>query len=370
MGDGDDASPSPTVLVNRHYWRTTQAARAAGLRPADPLATSLTVARQDAEIWHAYWQMPMPEMARTVDEAFDAPTKRLGLRFFYPGGRRPRPLAIYFHGGGFVLNGISTHERLMRDLAVRSGVPVCGVAYSRAPEHRFPSQLEEACAAVRHIVDHAAALGIRRDRIALCGDSAGANLAIATACRLRDEGELPIAFLLLLYGMFGTDFKSPSHLAFGDGRFGLSTARLRWFWKQYLASEAHWHDPAAVPLLADLRGLPPTLVIAAGLDCLRDDSLRLSSRLRASHVPCVRSLYDDLPHGFAIMAPAVPRADEAITEAADALARLRHQRGFLNWTSDHVRRRDVSRRLHAALTLVGETLPPATRGATASPPVR
>lgn len=345
----DPFQHSSAALLDRRYRQTVAAALRSGVRPADPLSTSLAQARHDAESWHAFWRKGVPTVRRVVEHAVPGPVGSIPLRFFYPNGRRDQPLAVYFHGGGFVLNGITTHERLMRELAVRAEVIVCGVDYSLAPEHRFPVQVDEALASVRWIIAHAAELGTRRDRIALCGDSAGANLALSTACSLRD-GCVPIQLLLLLYGMFAPDFDTPSQGAFGDGSFGLSTARMRWFWRQYLAQACARLDPRAAPLFADLRGLPPTLVIAAGLDCLRDDSVRLAHRLETAGVPNVLSVYEGLPHGFAIMASEVPRAAVAVAEAAQALARMLQRDPFTDARRASIRRHlqaGSARRIHA-----------------------
>lgn len=317
----DWSARSKTSRLNSEYRHALSRAQQSGVLPADPLQTSLQDARRDAERWHTFWHGNLPVVRKTVDHAAAGPAGPVTLRFFYPVGRLPRATAIWFHGGGFVLNGLRSHERLMRDLAVRGGVVVCGVDYSLAPEQRFPVQVEEALESVRWVVRHADDLGLRSDRLALCGDSAGAGLALATACTLRDAGT-PIDSLLLFYGMYAADFDTPSHATFGDGSLGLSTARMQWFWRQYLPRACDRLDPRAAPLFADLTNLPPTLVIAAGLDCLRDDSLRLAMRLEAAGVPHELSVYADLPHGFATMASAVSRADEALTEAAEVLARM------------------------------------------------
>lgn len=356
----DGSTPSvlrQTGPLNREYVRAIRMALRDGVRPADPTATPLWCARRDALAWHYYWHGHLPEMRRIVDRSIPGPVGPMTLRTYYPHRRRGSPLAVYFHGGGFVLNGLTTHERILRDLAIRARIPVCAVGYSLAPERRFPVQFEEAVASVRWIVQHAGDLGIAADRIALVGDSAGANLALATACALRDAGEVPVAFLALLYGMFGTDLETPSHAAYGSGEFGLSTARVRWFWDQYLVGTDDRADPRAVPRLADVDGLPPTLLIGAGLDCLLDDTLHLAERLRRADVQHVLSVYDDLPHGFAMLAPAVSRADDAVSEIADALRCLNRPAGHAGWTERHVRTQSIHRRLAEALSGIASTPP-------------
>lgn len=358
-----DGSALPNLLeadrLNPEYRRAILRARRDGVQPADPLATSLARARQDALAWHGYWQDPLPRLHRIIEQRIPGPVGPVPLRILYPGRRKASPLAVYFHGGGFALNSLTTHERLLRDLAVRARMPVCGVGYSLAPEHRFPVQVEEALAAVRWIVQHAGELGIARDRIAFIGDSAGANLALATACALRDSGEAAPAFLALLYGMFSDDLDTPSHRTFGSGGFGLTTARMRWFWEQYVPDPADRRDPRAAPLHADLSGLPPTLLIGAGLDCLLDDTLRLAERLRLAGTQHVLSVYADLPHGFATLASAVSRADDAVSEAADALRYLYRPSGA-GWAERHIRQQTAHRRLAEAFSGMSSRSPSLT----------
>jgi Esterase/lipase len=354
-----DGSASPilrqTEPLNREYRQAIRMALRDGVRPADPLAVPLWNARRDAMAWHFYWQGQLPDMRRIVERSIPGPVGPIPLRLYYPHRRIGGPLAVYFHGGGFALNGLATHERLLRDIALRARVPVCAVGYSLAPEHRFPVQWEEAVASVRWIMRHAGELGVAADRIALLGDSAGANLALATACALRDSRETPAAFLALFYGMFSADLGSRSHRMFGNGEFGLSTARVRWFWEQYVADPADRSDPRAAPLQADVEGLPPTLLIGAGLDCLLDDTLRLADRLRAAGVAHVLSVYDDLPHSFATIAPSVRRADEAVSEVADAVRFLKRPAGHAAWVEHHLRQKDAHRRVAEALSGIAGT---------------
>ena len=296
-----------------------------GLAPADPLAQSLGQARAAAERYHAFLNGPCPPPAdvRNLEAEDPGGALRLRLRLYRPVGRDADalPVLVYFHGGGFAVNSPDTHDRLLRLLAGRSGVAVCAVAYSLAPECRFPHQHEEALAALRWVEREGAAHGLDPARIAVGGDSAGANLALGVAIAARAPRGPRIAFGLLFYGMFAHDFDTVSHRRFGDGRYGLTTARMRWYWEQYLGSAAVTSDPRAAPLLADLRGLPPLLLFAAGRDCLRDDSLRLAGRLAEAGVPHTLTVCEALPHAFANMTRAVEAVDAAVTQAADALRR-------------------------------------------------
>ncbi|WP_052710436.1 alpha/beta hydrolase [Azospirillum thiophilum] len=296
----------------------------AGLAPADPLRQPLAEARDAAERYHAFLNGPaLPAEVREVEAV--GPAGSLRLRLIRPvdggagGGDAPLPVLIYFHGGGFAVNSIDTHDRLLRLLARHGGVAVCAVGYSLAPERRYPHQRGEALAALRWVVRHGADHGLDPERIAVGGDSAGANLALGLALDARSEAGPPLSFGMLLYGMFAHDFDTESHRLFGGGDYGLTTGRMRWYWRQYLGRDAMTRDPGAAPLLADLRGLPPLHVAAAGLDCLRDDSLRLARRLEEANVPHRLVLHDALPHSFAGMTRHVRAAEDAVIQAADAV---------------------------------------------------
>lgn len=297
-------------------------ANARGVAPADPLRQPLDQARALATSYQAIWNETLPAVARRLDASFaDRHGRTIRVRLFsdHP-GTAAAPALVYFHGGGFVLNSIDTHERLLRLLAARSGVTVIAVAYDLAPETRFPGQLHQALDAMAWLRAHGRALGIDPRRLAVGGDSAGATLALSLTLALRDQG-LPLpAFGLLLYGMFSARLDTPSHQSFGTGAHGLTTERVDWFWTQYLAGADQRGHPLAAPLLADLTGLPHQHIIAAGLDCLLDDSIALAARLTEAKVPHRLSIHRDVPHSFMQMSAVLPAADAAISEAARAVA--------------------------------------------------
>lgn len=294
--------------------------RAEGVTAADPLTTPLAEARAAALRYNAVWNRLPPDLAEVSELDIPVARGRLPLRLYRPLAEAEHlPVLVYFHGGGFVLNGLDTHDRLMRLLALRSGAAVVGVGYGLAPEHRFPSQIDDALAALRWLEAEGAAHGLDAGRLAVGGDSAGANLALALQLRLRDAG-LPLpAAGLLLYGMFSADLDTPSHRAFGTGAHGLTSERVEWFWDQYLADRAQRDNPLAAPLYAFLDGLPRQTIIAAGLDCLLDDSLRLAAKLEAAGVPHSLSVHGGVPHSFMLMSAVLEPADRAVTEAARAV---------------------------------------------------
>jgi acetyl esterase len=294
-----------------------------GVRPADPLSMPVDEARRAAQSYHAIWTLKPPPLAHVHETTFPGPAGPVRLRLYVPepqAAERARPpVMIYFHGGGFVLNGLETHDGLMRLIAAEAGIAVCAVSYSLAPEHRFPTQLLEAVAAIGWLRENADDMGVDASRIAVGGDSAGANLALSATLALRDEGRSPVAMAVLSYGMFAADFDTPSHHRFGGGQYGLTTERMRWYWQQYLGQQGDPADPRAAPLLADLRGLPPVMLIAAGADCLLDDSIRLADRLTEADVPNRLSIHSGVLHSFLQLAGHLDAADHAIGEIATGL---------------------------------------------------
>ncbi len=307
-----------------HLDTIARAGQSRGLRPADPLVQPLAEARRSALEYQTLWNDPLPDqpgalsVATTIAGPFGT---SVDLRIHYPDHRRDDlPVLLYFHGGGFALNSVDTHERLMRLLGQRAGVAVVGVGYGLAPELRFPGQLHQALAAVSWLRRDGGRWGLDADRLAVGGDSAGGNLALALTLLLKERRQPLPRFGLLLYGMFSADLATASHRDYGRGGFGLTTQRMDWFWSAYLADNAQRDNPLAAPLLADHHGLPPHLLIAAGLDCLRDDSVALHDRFRQAGVDSRLSIYDGVPHSFMQMSAHLPPADAAITEAAQALA--------------------------------------------------
>jgi acetyl esterase len=264
-----------------------------------PALTSLApdVARaQDAAHFDAFWNEEAPPLPAVTDHRVPGADGTIAIRLYDPGPARPAPCLVYLHGGGWVLGGLDSHDRVCRELALAAGIMVAAVDYRRAPEHKFPLPLQDCIAAVRWIVGNGGGWGIDPARLAVGGDSAGGNLALATLLARRDQGERPLSAGLLVYGMFAADGDSDSHRRFGDGSLLLSTAEAAGFWDCYLADAGQRRDPLAVPLLADLHGLPPLYVAAAALDPLLDDSLRLVERLKAAGQPHRFRLWPGLTH--------------------------------------------------------------------------
>jgi acetyl esterase len=237
-----------------------------------------------------------------------------------PGAAGPLPCVAFFHGGGWVLGDIETHDNVCRALAVASGCMVASVRYRLAPEHRFPAAVDDAVAAIAWLAGNATA--IQGDgRIAVAGDSAGGNLAAAATQLIRDGGGPGIAAQVLIYP--ATDFsrETDSMRAFGKGHL-LTADAIAFCRDSYLTDEADRRDPRASPLLAGrFDGLPPALVQTAAYDPLRDEGRAYAEALSRAGVLVTYTCYPGMLHGFARMQRLVPEATEATAEAAFFLRR-------------------------------------------------
>ncbi|MCI0429592.1 MAG: alpha/beta hydrolase [Rhodospirillales bacterium] len=252
---------------------------------------------QDATHFDAFWNADAPALPSVTDHRVAGAEAPIRMRLYDPGMAKPGPCLVYFHGGGWVLGGLDSHDRVCRELALAGEVLVVSIAYRLAPEHKFPRPLLDCIAAIHWIAAEGVSLGIDPGHLAIGGDSAGGNLALSTLIAIRDAQGPVIRAGLLVYGMFAADPESRSQRQFGDGRYLLSTEETEWFWRCYLSSDAERLDPRAVPILANLEDLPPLYVAAAELDPLLDDSLRLVERLRAAGRPHVFHLWPGVAHG-------------------------------------------------------------------------
>jgi acetyl esterase len=291
----------------------------AGIPPLSDL--SVEAARAQAEEGNRAWNQDPPELASVVNLTMPGAAGPIRLRHYRPRAAANLPVVIYLHGGGFVLCSLDTHDRLMRLLALESGAAVIGVDYRMAPEYPFPAPLEDCVAAVRWIRAEAQQLGVDPDRMVLAGDSAGANLALASLLDLRDAPE-PHACkgAALFYGCFWRRLDTPAHARFGDGSLRLGTDEMRWFWQHYLGPSRS--DPRAEPIYADLRGLPPLFLMAAALDPLFDDTLELDRRLEAAGVAHELKVYPGLVHGSLQMTLRCAAARAAVHDAGQAMRRM------------------------------------------------
>ena len=261
-------------------------------------------------------------MAEVRDLSASGPYGAIGLRLYRPiTAPAPAPALVYYHGGGWVIGDLDTHDVLCRELAHRAGCAVVAVDYRLGPEHRFPAAVDDSLAATRWVHAQAATLGIDASRLALGGDSAGGNLATVTAIALRDGGAFRPRLQLLIYP--GTDMRAvaPSHTANGQG-YLLTSDSIRYFRGHYVPDEAQWSDWRTSPLLhPDLSKLPPALVITAGFDPLRDEGRQYADRLSQAGVPTQYVCFERQIHGFITMGKVIDEANTAVALSATALQR-------------------------------------------------
>jgi acetyl esterase len=232
------------------------------------------------------------------------------IRLYAPSTDLDAPIVVYFHGGGWVIGSLDTHDGLARALANRTGCRVAAVDYRLAPEHRFPAAVDDCWTVTRWAFDQAA-------RVAVAGDSAGGNLAAVMALRARDAG-LALAHQALVYPVIDHRFDTASYAANADG-YGLTLAGMRWYWDRYLGGADGAHPDASPLRAASVAGVAPALVLVCGLDPLRDEGVAYAERLRAAGVPVEVSEYRDMIHGFLRMSAVIDRSRQAQDEVARAL---------------------------------------------------
>ena len=290
---------------------------AAGFVPTHTL--SVAAAREQMIRRRALATATPEPVARIEDRSIPAPTGEIPVRIYAPDGDGPFPTLVYFHGGGWVLGGLDSHDGICRALANRVGCMVVSVDYHLAPEVRFPGAAEDCYAATRWVAEHGAEIGADPARIAVGGDSAGGNLAAVVALMARDRGGPALALQILIYPVTAPHFETSSYIANAQG-YGLERADMIWFWDHYVPDAAERSNPYAAPLnAAELRGLPPALVITAEYDPLCDEGEAYADRLREAGVPTTLTRYAGQIHGFVGNFAIMDQGRAAIEELAMAL---------------------------------------------------
>ena len=261
--------------------------------------------------------VPTP-VADVENRRIAGPDEDLELRIYVPEGPAPTGALVFFHGGGWVIGDLDSHDETCRRLCRGATVRVVAVHYRRAPETTYPGAVEDCYAATAWVAAHAGELGVDAARIAVGGDSAGGNLAAAVALMARDRGGPDLGFQLLIYPVTAADFDTGSYRDNGEG-YRLSRRAMQWFWDQYVPDLEQRHEPYAAPLLASLDELPPALVQTAEFDPLRDEGEAFAAALEKAAVRVKLTRYDGLIHGFFGMQDAVAAARPAMDEAIAAL---------------------------------------------------
>ena len=259
---------------------------------------------------------------RTEERRIAGPGSDLALRIYTPRELKASerlPMLLWFHGGGFVIGSLDTHDSVCRMLANRADCIVVAVDYRLAPEARFPAAVEDCEAAMKWAALHAVEFGADPSRIAVGGDSAGANLATVIAILARDAAHPKLAFQLLIYPCTAPEPETASHHKFKEG-YILTRNSITWFYRQYLRGGRDVNDFRFAPLIHDdLSGLPASLIIVAGYDPLRDEGIEYAKRLIEAGNRVRLSNYEGMVHGFYLMGGAVDAARQAVAESALAL---------------------------------------------------
>ena len=289
-----------------------------GLPPIDQISPA--DARRQYRDVRATLRPPAPDLAEVRDLDAEGTAGTIGLRLYRPADD-VLPALIYFHGGGWVVADLDTHDVVCRQIAAQARVAVIAVDYRLAPEHPFPAAADDAWSATTWIAKHAAELGIDPKRMAVGGDSAGGGLAAVVALMARDSQKLRLALQVLVYPVTDLRAESASYSTYADGYF-LTRAAMQWYIAQYAPTPQAIHDWRASPSLAPwVHGVAPALIIAAERDPLVDEGEAYARRLQGARVPVEYHRLDGMIHGFLTMGGKIDAANAAVSMIADRLRR-------------------------------------------------
>lgn len=315
----NDSAPATSPWIDPELVAAGRLLLEKGLVAPDRTKASLAEVRAMTDKIGAFLGEGSQPLQNERDLSLPGPHGQVPCRLYLPDGIERPPLLVYAHGGGFMQGSLDSWDHFLRDLVRQSGVAALSVDYRLSPEVKFPVAYDEMLAMTRLAIREGAGFGIDPGRIAVGGDSAGANLALAAALALRDAGEKALRFQLLIYGVYSTDSDSPSWRRFGQGA-GLSQSQMRWIWETYLERPEQQQDWRAAPILANLAGVAPAHLIVGSLDPLLDDSNNLAAKLKAAGVPADLTVYQGINHGFIRYARLIGTARRAV---ADCAARLK-----------------------------------------------
>lgn len=289
-----------------------------------PVMSTLTpdMVRRDIKIQQEMAAGTPEPVAQVVNRTIPGPAGEIPIRVYTPAGSGPFPALIFFHGGGWVICDLDTHDSLCRSLCNGAGCVVVSVDYRLAPEHKFPAAVDDAIAATRWIADNARKLGIDAEQLCVGGDSAGGNLSAVVAIHARDHGGPLLAGQVLIYPATDFAMSHPSHSE-PETSVLLTHSVIRWFRDHYLTGSHDADDWRASPARVEtLAGLPPAFVITAGADPLRDEGDEYALRLKDAGVPVKHRTYPGQFHGFFTMGKLLQQANVAVTEIGDWLKAL------------------------------------------------
>jgi acetyl esterase/lipase len=317
------------------------------IEPVHPVLEPAAAAFAKATTHPPYlFDLPPAEGRKAVDEAqageiakpaadeewitvSGGPTASVRARIVKPtGAEGTLPVIVYIHGAGWVFGNAHTHDRLVRELALRAGAAVVFPEYDLSPEVRYPVAIEQNFAVAQWVVEQGASKGLDGSRIAVAGDSVGGNMTAALTLMAKQRGGIPLRQQVLFYPVTDAAFDTPSYHQFAEGYF-LRRDGMQWFWDQYTTDEAERAEITACPLRAttkQLTGLPPALVITAEADVLRDEGEAYANKLREAGVPVTAVRFQGIIHDFVMLNAlrSTRAAEAAITLAADTLRTALH----------------------------------------------
>lgn len=287
-----------------------------GLYPSEH-ALAPESARESVE--RLFASQPTEEVANVENVAIEGPAEDVPVRLYEPDAEPPYPVVVYYHGGGFVAGSLDTHDNVCAALTNRADCLTVSVHYRRPPEHPFPAAVEDCYAALEWVHEFADELTADADRVAVAGDSAGGNLAAATALMARDQGGPPVAYQALIYPALASpvvhDFES--HEENGTG-YLLELKNTEWYVDKYVQSPAHMQNAYLAPLLAsEYTGMPPASVVTAGFDLHRDEGVAYVERLADAGVAVQHHHYEEMIHAFVSLKSVISQGEDAL----DALGR-------------------------------------------------
>lgn len=261
----------------------------------------------------------LPQIAKIEDIEIPGPNGAIPTRLYFPKSEEAvLPVVVFFHGGGWVLGTLDEYDYICQSICHKTPCIVASVDYRLAPQYKFPKPLEDCYAATEWIYQNISQVGGDSKRFAVCGDSAGGNLAAAVTLKARDEGSIDIAYQVLIFPVLEDNFETNSYKKFAKDYF-LTRDVMKFFWKAYLTKPEDGQSPYAAPLKAtNLSGLPPALVVLANFDPLLDEGLAYASRLKTAKVTVELKRYETI-HGFINFQNDLDVADMGLSEIATAL---------------------------------------------------
>ena len=283
--------------------------------------------RRWAESARIPWVQGGPAMQETLN--LEVPTRhgKLRVRIHRP-ERGELPGLIYLHGGGWTLFSIDTHDRVMREYASRAACCVIGVDYALSPEHKYPIALEQVVDVVNWLAAEGRTLGIDAGRLAIGGDSAGANLSVAACLRRRDKVSVPpLVAMLLNYGAFTTHCSEGSCRRFGGPEYMLGCEEMGQYWRNYMQSDDDARNPLVCPLLATLAGLPPAFLAIGECDVLAEQNVEMAHRLQAAGVQAESVIYPGASHSFIEAMSIAAVSNQALADASAWLGEVFRRAG-------------------------------------------